>query len=284
MPASARFARWTGTGVARPILHPLAQPHCRAHYTTASSSGLTPRLRGLSWSSPSFPPIRPPLTRAYSVLPVVERFVPRRYPFPLVLTSELLQEEDLEQQRFHPHDLPPYKSTLTVNLHDLPLTAGEKRIFRRLVGPRLSSSAFRDHPLPNFLHRPKPTWSAGKKKTANTALVRFVSRHLPSAEANENRVFQLLDESLRVSKKLAAEMEEDGEWVEMGEEEQIIADARKRMKRELWEERQKRKKKEEGDLDRQGGDAPPQLTAESAAPSEGRERESVRVRAEQPHE
>ena len=202
---------------------------------------------------------------------MIEHYVPRTYPFPILLTTEMLTEEDLEQQPLHPHDLPPYKSTLTVNVHDLPLSAGEKRIFRHLVGPRMFSATFRNHPIPSFLHPPRAAWS--RKGKVNPALVRFVSRHLPSAEANENRVFQLLDECVRMSKVLALEMEGDGEWMEMGEDEEVMREARLTLRRELWEERQKKRGQEvEG-----GQGQAPQLGADSGAHQREMEKEKVRV-------
>ena len=167
----------------------------------------------------------------------------RVYPFPLTLTTELLEEDDLQTQHLRPHDLPPYKSTLSCNLLDLPLTAAERRVFRLLVGQRVFSSTFHPHPTPAFLRAPRGGRGVGKGR--HPYLVKFVSRHLPSAEANENRVFQMLDECVRMSKLLCAGMAEDGEFVEMGEDEQIMAEARKRLKIELREEKQRLQKEKE---------------------------------------
>lgn len=66
--------------------------------------------------------------------------------------------------------------------------------------------------------------------------VKFVSRHLGSAAANENRVFQLLDECIRQSKVLMAEMAADGQWVEEGEDEAVLREAARRLKVEVGEE------------------------------------------------
>ena len=249
-------------------------------FTAFRSHPLLPTHR--SRSSPLTSPLSSPssssslsLHRAYSTLPVISHYVPRRYPFPLVLTTEMLTEEDLEQQPLHPHDLPPYKSTLTVNLHDLPLTAGEKRIFRHLVGPRMFSTTFRNHPIPAFLHAKRVAWKGGGKgKGVGSAVVRFVSRHLPSAEANENRVFQLLDECVRMSKVLAMEMEGDGEWVEMGEDEEVMREARLTLRKELWEERQKKRGHAVGEGEHSQA---PQLSADSAAQQRDELKEKVRV-------
>ena len=205
---------------------------------------------------------------------MIEHHVPRKYPFPLVLTTELLAEEDLDQQPLTPHDLPPYKSTLLVSLLDLPLTPGERRIFRRLVGHRMASRTFHDHPTPSFLHRQKGRrWSP--KGHPDPFAVRFVSRHLPSAEANENRVFQLLDECIRQSKVLAKAMEEDGEWVEMGEEEAVMKAAYDHMQRELWEERQRKRGKSTEEIEAERERL--QLSADTTTADAPAKKEKVKV-------
>ena len=178
--------------------------------------------------------------RHHSTLPVQQHYIPRRYPFPLILTTELLAEEDFELHPANPHDLPPYKSTLVCNIHDLPLTAAEKRVFRLLVGPRIYSHTFHPHPVPSFLTaRSTPHIPHHRRQRAKDSAVRvrFVSRHLSSAQANENRVFQLLDECIRVSKQLVAEMAVDGQWVEEGEDEAMIREAMERLRAVKREER-----------------------------------------------
>ena len=161
-----------------------------------------------------------------------QHYIPRTYPFPLILTTELLLEEDVDLHRSTPHDLPPYKSTLTANIHDLPLTAAEKRVFRALVGARLFSHSFHPHPVPAFLTaKQSPHVPRHKRQRAKDSAVRvrFVSRHLGSAQANENRVFQLMDECIRQSKALVQQMAEDGQWAEEGEDEAILREAARRM-------------------------------------------------------
>ena len=188
-------------------------------------------------------PIPSPI-RHHSTLPVQQHYIPRKYPFPIILTTELLLEEDVEMHRSTPHDLPPYKSTLTCNIHDLPLTAAEKRVFRLLVGARMYSHTFHSHPVPTFLtskqtpHIPKHRRQRAKDSAVR---VRFVSRHLGSAQANENRVFQLLDESIRASKVLVAEMAADGQWVEEGEDEAVLREALWRFNKDKSEARRRRK-------------------------------------------
>ena len=199
-----------------------------------------PILRTVSPASSAWSPS--PL-RHHSSLPVQQHYIPRTYPFPVILTTELLLEEDIDLHRSNPHDLPPYKSTLTCNIHDLPLTAAEKRVFRILVGARLYSHTFHPHPVPSFLtHKQTPHLPKHRRQRAKDSAVRvrFVSRHLGSAAANENRVFQLLDECIRQSKVLVSEMAADGQWVEEGEDEAILREATARLRED------KRKAKEVG--------------------------------------
>lgn len=146
-------------------------------------------------------------------LPVIETYVPRKYPFPIILTTEFFTEEHPLTEFHLPHNMPHYKSTLTVDIQDLPLTVLEKRIFARLVGPRMFSAQFDRDFLPEWL---LPTHQNIKlreelrhqkiKLRKKPNRVKFTCRLFPSQEANENRVFQLLEECIRQSKILAREL------------------------------------------------------------------------------
>lgn len=167
--------------------------------------------------------------RSYSTLPVIDTYVPRTYPFDIVLTTELIPEEDLQWRPVNPHDLPRYKSTLRVNIWDLPLSEDERHVFRMLVGERVFSQHVQDHPIPVWLN---PTKRQRQLKTARRQAskpneVKFSSSNLPSARANENRVFQQLDECIRQSKLLVKEFQNDGEYIEAGEDEMILRRAKR---------------------------------------------------------
>jgi len=174
--------------------------------------------------------------RSYSNLPVLEEFIPRIYPFPLTLTTELIPEENLQMRQVNPHDLPHYKSTLRVNLNDLPLSLDEKFIFRHLIGSRIYNKNLEiSHPIPEFLQenfqqRKKLTTKRSAKKPLE---IKFVSSKLLSARSNENRVFQLLDECIKQSKLLCKEFIDDGEFITPSEEEIILRMEKIQLKQKL---------------------------------------------------
>ena len=235
MPPSLRRPAVLRTVLTASLTQPKQHHRCLSNLSSslASASCISRAFPMPGTRSPGFSRLPSAPTRHHSTLPVLQHHIPRTYPFPLILTTELLVEEDVELHRSNPHDLPPYKSSLTCNIHDLPLTAAEKRVFRLLVGARMYSHTFHPHPVPSFLtakqtvHMPKHRRQRAKDSAVR---VRFVSRHLGSAAANENRVFQLLDECIRTSKVLVAEMAADGQWVEEGEDETIIREATRRLR------------------------------------------------------
>ena len=215
------------------LSRPLAAAASRLPSSQPTPSTRTPTTTPLSSTTSSI--------RHHSTLPVQQYYVPRMYPFPLILTTEILAEEDVELYRANPHDLPAYKSTLTVNIHDLPLNAAEKRVFRLLVGPRIYSTTFHPHPVPAFLtnrHSPHIPRQRRQRTKDSAVKVTFVSRHLPSAQANENRVFQLLDETIRQCKVLVGDMAVDGQWVEEGEEEMTLRVMKGQLREEARRERE----------------------------------------------
>lgn len=107
------------------------------------------------------------------------------YPFPTILESNIPPDYSnwLYYYQQHPHDLPTYKSKLTVDIRDLGLDPTSRMVLREMVGSR-------------FDHR--------------THHVSFVSKNLPSAAANENRVFQMLDACLLECRRIGKEMNEAG--------------------------------------------------------------------------
>lgn len=113
------------------------------------------------------------------------RHCPGTYPFPTILESNIPPDYSnwLYYYQQHPHDLPTYKSKLTVDIRDLGLDPTSRMVLREMVGSR-------------FDHR--------------THHVSFVSKNLPSAAANENRVFQMLDACLLECRRIGKEMNEAG--------------------------------------------------------------------------
>jgi hypothetical protein len=83
----------------------------------------------------------------------------------------------------HPHDLPTYKSKLIVDVRDLGLDATSRMALRQIVGNRFDP---------------------------RTHQVAFISKNLPTAQANENRVFQMLDAVLLEARRIGKEMNESG--------------------------------------------------------------------------
>jgi hypothetical protein len=179
--------------------------------------------------------------RTYTSLPVLQHYVPRAYPFDVVLTTDLIPEEDLQWRPANPHDLPRYKSTLRVNLDDIPLSEDELYVFRLLVGRRIYSDEVHDHPIPSWITPTKRERlrKASSRQGKRPDEVKFTSSNLPSARANENRVFQQLDECLRQCKLLVREFAADGEIITPSEEEVVLRAAEKQLFEQLRSSGQK---------------------------------------------
>jgi hypothetical protein len=124
-------------------------------------------------------------SRSTSSLPVIDEYVRRSYPFPTILESDMPADYSkyLFYHNQYPTDLPRYKSKLTVDIRDLGLNPTSRMVMREIVGSRYN-----------------PT----------THQIAFVSRHLPTALANENRVFQQLDACLVEAREIAKKMNADG--------------------------------------------------------------------------
>lgn len=123
--------------------------------------------------------------RHNSTLPIIEEYVRRTYPFPTILESNIPPDYSnwLYYYQQHPHDLPTYKSKLTVDIRDLGLDPTSRMVLREMVSQRYDP---RTHTLS------------------------FVAKNLPSAAANENRVFQMLDACLVECRRIGAEMNAEG--------------------------------------------------------------------------
>jgi len=123
--------------------------------------------------------------RHNSTLPIVQEYVRRTYPFPTILESNIPPDYSnwLYYHQQHPHDLPSYKSKLIVDVRDLGLDATSRMALRAIVGNRFDPVSHR---------------------------VSFVSKNLPTAQANENRVFQMLDAVLLEARRIGKEMNEAG--------------------------------------------------------------------------
>jgi len=104
-----------------------------------------------------------------------------------------------------PGSLPRTKCVLIVDYRDLPLSKSELQVFRELVGPR----AYPPERGPNF------TRLTRRQRTQRTNIhrdpynVRFMSDLFPTTQMNENRCFQMLDETIRQSKILAEKFLEE---------------------------------------------------------------------------
>lgn len=107
------------------------------------------------------------------------------YPFPTILESNIPPDYSnwLYYHQQHPHDLPSYKSKLTVDIRDLGLDPTSRMVLREMVQGRYDP---------------------------RTHTVSFVAKNLPSAAANENRVFQMLDACLIECRRIGAEMNAEG--------------------------------------------------------------------------
>lgn len=127
----------------------------------------------------------PALARSTSTLAVTDEYVRRSYPFPTILESDIPGDfsKFLYYDRQFPTDLPVFKSKLTVDIRDLGLDPTSRMAMREIVGSRYNT---------------------------RTHQISFVSRHLPTAQSNENRVFQQLDACLVEARDLAKKMNADG--------------------------------------------------------------------------
>lgn len=107
------------------------------------------------------------------------------YPFPTILESNIPPDYSqwLWYHQQHPHDLPTYKSRLVVDIRDLGLDATSRMVLREMVQGRYDPRAH---------------------------TIAFVSKNLPTAAANENRVFQMLDACLIECRRIGAEMNAAG--------------------------------------------------------------------------
>ena len=107
------------------------------------------------------------------------------YPFPTILESNIPPDYSqwLWYHQQHPHDLPTYKSRLVVDIRDLGLDATSRMVLREMVQGRYDPRAH---------------------------TIAFVSKNLPTAAANENRVFQMLDACLLECRRIGAEMNAQG--------------------------------------------------------------------------
>lgn len=110
---------------------------------------------------------------------------PGSYPFPTILESDIPADYSkwLYFHKQFPTDLPRFKSKVTVDIRDLGLDPHSRMALREIVGPRYNR---------------------------RTHTVSFVSRTLATAQANENRVFQMLDLALIEARTLGKQMQEDG--------------------------------------------------------------------------
>ena len=150
-----------------------------------------------------FPPLPPSPLAAYK---------PRQYPFPLHLATDIIREGDMEFLVKRPHDIVHYKSKITVDIYDLPLTGFERRIFRLIVGLRTVSDHADIHtgkPLPPLIRAEQKLTRHRRlsgRQVRHPSRVYFTSRALPSAQMTENAAFNQLDESIRQSKIIAREL------------------------------------------------------------------------------
>lgn len=158
----------------------------------------------------------PPSTTLYSVIdslgpsstiPYTEEYFPRQYPFPLVIRSSIPRPENIETQPIRPHDHPIYKTEISVDIRDLPLSHDERAVFKALIGRRYSNADFnaahdRAFNFPKSYERMKKHVG---KFPENPFMVSFVCRHFPNQRASENGAFFMLEECIKQAKIIAHE-------------------------------------------------------------------------------
>ncbi len=138
-------------------------------------------------------------------MPITEEFIPREYPFPLILRTVIPYPENIDDIKQDVNSHPFYKSEIVVDIRDLPLTRKERMALRLLLRGRSSLKEF-DPAVDRSFNQPydiqRVRTHKGKHKR-NPFLISFVCRTLPSRRASENGAFWLLDQALTQSKTLA---------------------------------------------------------------------------------
>jgi hypothetical protein len=124
------------------------------------------------WLDPNFP-------SNCSVLPVQLTHVQRKFPFPVTLETTIPIIDTLALET----DPPRLKSKLTVTVAEMGLDELQEACFLTIVGRRFN---------------PKQ------------GTVSFVSRDLPTRQANENRVFQFLESTFHHAKLIGTRFEQEG--------------------------------------------------------------------------
>jgi len=109
----------------------------------------------------------------------------------------------LYYHQHYPHDLPTYKSKLSVDIRDLRLSNTARIVLREMVGRRFNPATHR---------------------------ITFTSRSLPSAQANENRVFQQLDACLEEATRIAAQIDAEKRSITLDAESGAIDEEEKKGK------------------------------------------------------
>lgn len=125
------------------------------------------------------PWLNPHMPSNKSLLPVQLNYIQRHVlPFDYKLETNIPNpNEDQDYPSWQPYW---FKSKLSFELDDVDLNDFEKEIFKELIGPRYNRK---------------------------TGRVSFVSKHLATRQANENRVYQYVEHTREYAKRLAARFE-----------------------------------------------------------------------------